>query len=504
MKTRRSHRSLALPSLPTVSTVVVGIVGVLAASALAPTYLTKFGFAVFPIGCAAFIALIALFVVPVQVLPSVGLVLFCLLPARILPQEGPLAALPVATIVLAIWALRRLLRMHEPLADTALPTPAAFDTPVHTTRVPTTRGFGLALTARISGIGFVLWSALVLTHSVQTQTSAGWLISFTAGAILPLVITEARAEARLLRQTWLILAAAFGCYALGEALLGSNPLWGRLYAVLGVTDSQHWSVYRAEASFGHPLIAALFFAVAAVLATTRWLTNRSRWPLVVAVISGLALIATVSRGPLLALAVTMGLAYLGVIALRGDKRWSRVALLAVIGAAGIAVLLSNAAFRERNSSTEAAVSSQARDIGIWVAVQAAKASDWLGTGPGTSGITGRLFDSVVIENSLLQLLISVGIPGVILFLGMIGCAVLAAFRRGDIAAGAALVVFTACITSFNAIDALRPLHLLLGCLLVLCLNGNPPEERLSRDRKHGSVSHSVQAQPMPPSKAVSS
>lgn len=476
--------------------VATGAVGVLAASAVAPNYLTSVGFAIIPIGLLAFLGLIGLFVIPVHALPSIGLVIFSLLPARILPQEGPLAALPIATIVLAIWALRRLLRMH----------PALTASPPSVSGSSVSGSSGLALAARISGVGFVLWSVFVLSRSVHLQTSAGWLISFTAGAILPLLITDAKAEARLLRQTWLMLGAVLGCYALGEALLGSNPVWGRLYVALGVVDSQHWSVYRAEASFGHPLIAALFFAVTGVLAITQWLTNRSRWPLAAAVISGLALIVTVSRGPLLASAVAIGLAYIAVIALRGSKRWSRVALVAVIGAAGVGFLLSNDAFQERNSSTEAAVSSQARDVGIWVAVQAAKASDWLGTGPGTSGITGRLFDSVVIENSLLQLLISVGIPGVVLFLGMIGFAVLAALRRRDVAAGAALVVFTACITSFNAIDALRPVHLLLGCLLIVTLNENLDTENVhaissSADRKHGSASKAVQARRMPPPKA---
>ena len=481
-----------LPRPGTAVLAAAGAGGVLVVSVLAPNYLTKIGFVVVPLGLLVLLIVVALFVVPVATLPSVALVMFAVLPARILPQEGPLAALPVATIVLGIWVFRRMLLLHPPIARSL----AAADSPARTAP-------SLAMAARACGVGFFLWSVFVLIRSVEVQTSAGWLISFTAGAILPMLVSDARREAALLRSTWIILGSVLGCYAIAEALLGRNPVWGTLFTVLGVTDSQHWSVYRAEASFGHPLIAALFFAVTGVLAITWWLTNRSRWPLAGAILNGLALIATVSRGPILATAVVIVLTYLVVIALRGSKRWSRVGLLAVLGAAGIAVLLSNEAFQQRSSSIEAAVSSQARDIGVWVAIQAANASDWLGTGPGTSGITGRLFDSVVIENSLLQLLISVGIPGVILFLGMIGFAVLYALRQRAVAPAAALAVFTACIASFNAIDALRPLHLLLGCLLLLALSSTSPTEPqyLRSTHHHGTASKPVQARRMPPAKA---
>ena len=490
----------SLPQAQIALVVAVGATVVVAAGAVAPGYLTSVGIVVIPLGFTAFLALVALFLVPVHILPTVALVIFALFPARILPQEGALAALPVATVVLGLWAFRRLLLLHPPFAQHPLEsrsnvgggTRADGATPIASLSA-------LSIGARICGISFVVWSIVVTLRSVEMQTSTGWLLSFTAGAILPLLISDARQEAALIRKSWIVLGTVFGFYAIGEAILGSNPVWGQLYAVLGVTDSQHWSVYRAEASFGHPLIAALFFAVTGVLAIAQWLTSPSRWPLVAAIVSGLALIATVSRGPLLATAIVIGMAYLAVISLRGYKRWSRVALLAVLGAAGVAALVTNGAFQERNSSMEAALSSQARDVGVWVAIQAANASDWLGTGPGTSGITGRLFDSVVIENSVLQLLISVGIPGVILFLGMIGCAALQALRCRAIAPAAALTVFLACITSFNAIDALRPLHLLLGCLLILALNStNPPETRVrpKTGRRNSFSSKTLQDLPM--------
>ncbi|TFD56425.1 hypothetical protein E3T41_14545 [Cryobacterium sp. Hh38] len=158
------------------------------------------------------------------------------------------------------------------------------------------------------------------------------------------------------------------------------------------------------------------------------------------------------------------------LVLRGEKHWGKFALLAVLVAAGIVALFQFDAFTARNNSVEAELSSQARDLGVWVSLQAANLTGWIGSGPGTSGITGRLFNEVTIENSLLQLLISIGLPGVLLFLLVIGSGVAHALSQRAVGAAAALVAYTVCIAGFNAIDALRPMHLLLGCLLILTLN----------------------------------
>lgn len=433
--------------------VLGGALAVLAASVLLPRYVTEYGFIVVPLALFAALAAAALFVVPVEMVPAIALILFALVPARVLPQDGPFGALPLTTIVLVVWMVRRWL----------------FPADDHGIREPE-ESAPFRAAAVICAMLFLGWALFTLVRSSDVVTSTGWLISFTAGALLPLLIRDARREAEGIRRAWLFLGGWLGAYAAVEAVLGANPVWGALYSALGLVDSQHWSVYRAEASFGHPLFAGLFFAVACALAIGNWLTTNSRWTLTAAIFSGLGLVATVSRGALLGAAIAVAVAYAAAMVLRGEKRWSRFAALAALGAVGILALFQYDAFRARNDSTEAELSSYARDLGVWVTGEAVNLTGWIGSGPGTSGITGRLFDDVVIENSLLQLLISVGLPGLILFIGLMGWVFVHALSRRAIGPAAALLAYSVCITSFNAIDALRPMHLLLGCLFLLALH----------------------------------
>lgn len=448
--------------------VIGGALAVIAVSVLSPDLLLDFGvlemgLVVVPVVFLAFLAVLALFLVPVHTIPALALIVFALLPSRLLPQEGPLAAIPLTTAIFVVWGLRRLVRMSDP-ASTAVLGASTSGTGAWPERNP------YRTAAIVSGILLVVWSAFALVRSVDVQTSAGWLISFTAGALLPLVIGFSPREARLVQRAWLFLGGWLGAYALGEAVIRTNPLWGTLYSVLGVETDQHWSTYRSEASFGHPLFAALFFAVACALGIGSWLTTRDRWTLLAAVFSGLGLVATVSRGALLGAAIALTFTYAAAMIVRGEKRWSRFALLGGLAVVAVIGLLQFQALSDRADSAEAQLSNQARELAAWVTLKAAESTGWLGSGPGTSGITGRLFDDVVIENSLFQLLISVGIPGLLLFACVIGFSFLAALRERSVGAAGALMAYTVCIAGFNALDALRPLHLLLGCLLILALS----------------------------------
>ena len=431
--------------------VVLAAVFVLAASVVLPQFIPTLSISLILFALLGGAAVLTMFLLPVHILPAVALVAFALIPSRLLPQDGPIGALSLTTMVIVIWALRRLLPIKE---DTRTATPPA----------------PFRSATRYFAVLFLAWTLFTLVRSTDLQASIGWMISFSAAVLLPLCIGASTREAYWIRRTWLLLGAWLGAYALLEGLLRFNPIWGGFFTALGLTDHQHWSVYRADASFGHPLFAALFFAVACALAVGIWLQESSKPALAAAVFSGLGLVATVSRGALLSAAIAIGFAYAVSLVLRGDKRWGKFALLAVLIVVAVAGLFQFDAFTARNNSLEAELSSYARDLGVSVSLQAADLTGWIGSGPGTSGITGRLFDDVTIENSMLQLLISIGLPGLILFLLMIGSAIAHALSRRAVGAAAALVAYSVCIAGFNAIDALRPMHLLLGCLLILALN----------------------------------
>ena len=447
----------------------LGAVFVIVASLILPRFVSSFGLTIIPLALLAFAALVTLLLLPVHILPAVALAAFALIPPRILPQDGPIGALPLTTAVIVVWAIRRLLPTKANAVGRA--TPAPFKS--------ATRYFGLLL---------LIWTLFALLRTVDLQASLGWTISFSAAVLLPLCIGSSTFEAYWIRRVWLLLGSWLGAYALLEGVLRFNPIWGGLFSLLGLRDHQHWSVYRADASFGHPLFAALFFAVACALAIGVWLQESSRPALVAAIFSGLGLVATVSRGAILAAAVAIGFAYAVSLIIRNEKRWSKFILLAALMVLAVIALFQFDAFTARNNSFEAELSAQARDLGVWVSLQAANLTNWIGSGPGTSGITGRLFNDVTIENSLLQLLISIGLPGVMLFLLMIGSAIAHAISQRAVGAAAAIVAHTVGIAGFNAIDALRPMHLVLGCLLILALN--PASARLTSPGKGGQATAS--------------
>ena len=451
--------------------VVAGLAATLGVGYLAPRYADRIGPAVIPLVVLAMVGLVAMLVIPTRALPATALVIFVLVPARLLPQDGPLGALPLTTIVIVIWAIRRAIA----------PRSAARPSGIR----PTTWRVATAVLAAL----FVAWSISVLIRSVDVQTSIGWLTSFTAGALLVAFVRNSRAEAEILQRTWLMLSGILGGYALIEAALRANPVWGTVYSVLGLTSSQHWSTYRSEASFGHPLFAALFFAVGCALAVGIWLSNGSRRVLAVAVLAGLGLVATVSRGALLGAVIAVAFAVLASMLLRGEKRWWRYVLLVVGGSLAVLVATQTGAFAERNDSMEGELSAQARDLGLYVAFRASELAGFLGTGPGTSGISGRAIYDVVIENSGLQLLISVGIPGVVLFLLLVAAGIGTALRRGAVGPAAGLVAYVIAISGFNAIDALRPMHLLLGCLLLMALNLEVPRREREISRSSAPADH---------------
>jgi O-antigen ligase len=230
-------------------------------------------------------------------------------------------------------------------------------------------------------------------------------------------------------------------------------------------------VYRAEVSFGHPLFAGAFLSIPAVLGLADWLDTGRRRSVVLGLISALGVVMTVSRGSILAVGVASVFAVLAAFLMNRTGGVPRAIGVVGIGLVAVAGLSGFSPLAERDSSVESELSAGVRQTAFDVALRAAHDSGWLGSGPWTSGIAGRLLQDVVIENSMLQLLISVGLPGLLLFLAVFGAAAVESLRRRDIGGAAIILAYLIAITSFNSIDAVRSMHAVLGLLLLLALNG---------------------------------
>jgi hypothetical protein len=392
---------------------------------------------------------IALFTVPVHWLPSLAMAIIALFPTRLIPAEGPFNAVPPLAMIMGVWVVRRLL------------APGGRGT------LPAEKRSALAARYAVyaTGLLFAVWLVCSTALNGGDETSIGWSVAFVTSVLVPLLVVDARREAHLLRETLLVVGALSGLYILGESILRFSPLYGT------ASGDLVFSVYRARGAFSHPLFAAAFLTVPALLGLGTWLTQGRRWPLVAGLIAAAGVMGTVSRGPLAAVAVAVGLGILispFFIGWAHAKRWMQLVVVAAVGGVGA---LNFGPLVERADSIESRISADVRDRAVDVAFRASDLSGWIGTGPGTSGETSRLFDTIIIENSMLQLLISVGIPGLLFFLAFAAALAWRATITGNLGALLALVAYLVAITGFNTLDAVRSMHIIIGVLALLAVHG---------------------------------
>ena len=320
----------------------------------------------------------------------------------------------------------------------------------------------------------VLWIVYSTLTSRETSTSISWSLSFLTAVITPMLVPDSRREGIALRKALMWGGAILGAYAVIELALQQSPIYGTIYSALGRSIDRDWSVYRAFASFSHPLAAAAFFTIPAMVSLGEWAkTGKFRY-LVLSGFSMLGVFATVSRGSILALAVASGVLFIACVFDREIRIRGRILGFVLLGLLGALFAATFAPLQEREDSLEAGLSNGARELGIIVAFKAAAVGDYLGTGPGTSGQTSRIFDDVVIENSALQLLISIGVPGLLTVGVLLVGLMINALGNRDLGTAAAVVALGVSFSGFNVIDAVLYMHFLVGLLVLLSLSSFLP------------------------------
>ncbi len=406
----------------------------------------------------ALVALVVLLVVPVHVLPVFALVIITAIPDRLTDfTTSPL--ITPATVVLAVWIVRRLLL--RVILDPAGPSLA---------HQP-----GLTGLRRVTVLLGVIMVPLVLVAPVQ-QFAASWVLTYVVAIIAILQIGPIDREASSLRTALPWVGTVAAVYALMQTVWEDNVIYTPLYEALGKVDVQHWAVYRADGSLGHPLLAGLFFGVVLTFCLGRWFETGRRRFVIPALINAAGIVSTVSRGSYIAAAVGV-VALLIAAMLTGRLRTPRLtAILAGLVAAGY-LALNNDSFVQRTLSVEGLASLNSRDALPQITLATAAAHHWLGGGPANSMSVAAPFNyqGLPIENSYLQLVISVGVPGTIAFLAVLVISAVLAYRARNLAALGGLVAYAVAISGFAALDTRRNLLVLLGILIMLCLARRPVE-----------------------------
>lgn len=375
---------------------------------------------------------------------SIALLVFVLLPRFIYSENSFIQGIPPFGWVVAIWMLRTLRNRGEDA------------------RTRKQRNVMVALL-----IAALAWYVVTLTWSINPLTSLGWIVPFILGTVLVTIGGRDAESIVTLRKVWLWTAAIMSVYGITEFLLSANPLYDQLRQLLNSPLVRTWSVYRVNASFGHPLYAALFYSMSAAFAFGWGIINGRKWALVVSALAGLATVLTVSRGGIAVVAVAfVAISSIAIFRQTQLRLFGKVAISMGLIVAGLAVF-QIPQLQERLFSAEALSSVAARQSLNTIIWAAAQNSDFLGSGIGTSTAAAFQFnpDAYLIENAYFQLFISSGIPGVALFALVIIAATIRALRSGDLAGLGLTLTFGVMVASFNGVESNPGILFLLGLAL---------------------------------------
>ena len=382
---------------------------------------------------------------PTAWLPSMALLVHVLVPAPPIPLLLSSFTPSLAVLILLAWTVRRLVERTSELG-----------------------GVRLDWRHLAAPSIFMVWLVLSTLFSPALVPSAGWVFAVFTGLVLFAMVPVTSRESGLLLATWVVAGCILAVHVLLESVAQDDLLYGWFYDQLGVDSVQHWSTYRPEASFRHPLSAALFLSVGAMIAAGE-AVRRGRGIFWFG--SGLcatAAVLTLSRGAL----VSMVVGFVVLWALWSPQRFRTFPWLRhTLGALGTLVLLcimNVGPLADRLASAEAGRSTETRLEVMDLAWSTALAQGLFGAGPDRSQIASAPFNpaGIPIESSLLQLLVSLGFGGLLLFLLLMGTVLAKSICRRTLGATVGLATFLSSITFFNVMEQKESL-IVLGGLLVL-------------------------------------
>ena len=192
-------------------------------------------------------------------------------------------------------------------------------------------------------------------------------------------------------------------------------------------------------------------------------------------------VVSVSRGALLAVVLaTLATLVVGAVRL-GPRRMPGLGQVVALSVLGAVAVWATGLVQGRSTSQEGAASAEVRTALFDTAFDIARADGWLGSGPGTAdALTGRwLGQEIPLENSWLQLLVSLGMIGLVGMLVVFATTSLRAVGLRHVAVLPPLVALAVALAGYNAIEALLPMSTLVG----LC----PAPGHITRTRRRPSA-----------------
>lgn len=440
-------------TLPTWSFFALAAVATVAITWLTLVISSQPGLSAFTLVPLAAAACIALLLVPTDSLLAIALIVYLFIPRTVLSLNDLLSTVTPSLAVVLVWAVRTVTSRDR-------------------SRVTAVGGGTQSLVA-LSGLWLVV---SLVTHRAQ-ESMIAWSLDFCILLLLLMVVPSSPEARSNLEKAFLWSSVIMVVLCAIEFAAGSNILLDPLYRALGLPEVQHWSVYRATGTLGHPLYAGLFFSMAFGLAFGKRFQvgdNRYLW---FAAANILGVLLTVSRNSLGAIAVAVAVVLIPSIFSRSTalRSGSKILIAAAVAVAAFAVTQAPV-FQDRLTSDEAQGSTNARDYIFGVALQAAADHSWLGAGPSTSIVAAAPFNprGAIMESAYLQTLTSLGVPGLILLCLLIAGGAIRAIRTRSYGPLGLLAAYAFSIGFFNILESSRPSLLLGGLALMLTWQSATP------------------------------
>lgn len=308
-----------------------------------------------------------------------------------------------------------------------------------------------------SGFLLILLTPIVCSTilSVDLWRSLAWLVS-----IVSIIAFSIYIGANMSANPWpqletslLWVGVIIGGAALFDFVFGVNP-WDH------VTKSQYsdrtWAIFRTSSSLGHPLIVSMVACVCVVVALLSSRSGKSRrLALCSLAFSSIAFVLSVSRTGVIALTAALIVAFalygLGRLRFvdRGSKLspWVWAACVLAAMAAWMSPLLA-----QRNASSGGIKSAEYRDTVFEQSVELLRVRLLLGSGPGTASNVFTNVTGLALENSWLQVVLSLGVLGS-LSVGILCCFWFTSICNVSLPViAAAIVSVLVSIAGFNILD----------------------------------------------------
>jgi hypothetical protein len=235
--------------------------------------------------------------------------------------------------------------------------------------------------------------------------------------------------------------------------------------------TQKWGDYRILTMVGHPLVNATFLAISGTASLSSYLRWNYRPSLLILAMSSVALVFTQSRTGIAALAAGVGLALIG--SARGKNRGRIVGAVMLLATAMLIFLQIENPLLQRNSSVEGQGSSELRFAYLEVLPGLMEAASVWGTGAGLSDSAlekvGGYASGYPIESSAIQLLVSLGTVGTLVFVSAVGGVLILSLRRGAFVAPSMFAAYVVAASGFNLFEAFPALIAIPGILLAACI-----------------------------------